>query len=270
MIDIKKEGKVSVLMGIYNCEQTLPQAIKAIQRQTYKNWELIICDDGSSDDSYHVAQQFANNDTRIILLKNKSNLGLNKTLNLCLSHATGEFIARMDGDDDCSEERFEKQICFLKSQNDYQIVSSQMSFFDEKGVWGYTKKTEIPTKEDVVSGSPICHAPVMMYKKCMDAVGGYTEDIRMIRVEDVNLWIKLYTAGFRCYNLPEALYYMRNDKNAFSRRKYKYRINSTYVRLLGCKALRLAPQYYVKAFSPMIVGLVPNFVRRIIKKYLIS
>lgn len=258
--------KISVLMGIYNCETTLEQAVQSIQNQTYTNWELILCDDGSTDGTYELASELAKNDSRIILLKNEHNCGLNKTLNNCLKAATGDYIARMDGDDDCDPRRFEIQVDYLESQNEYDIVSSAMIFFDENGEWGRNHVKEYPEAGDVVKGSPICHAPVMMRKECMDRVQGYTEDARMLRVEDVNLWIKLYAAGYRCYNIQEPLYRMRNDKNAFNRRKYKYRINSVYTRLKGCKELKLGIKYYCYACLPMIVGLVPTGLRRIIRK----
>lgn len=260
--------KISVLMGMYNCENTLSQAIKSIQRQTYSNWELILCDDGSIDNTYQIAKSFAENDNRIILLKNKDNCGLNITLNKCLKKATGKYIARMDADDDCDPKRFEKQINFLKSQNKYAIVSSAMTFFDENGKWGRNYVKEYPLPEDVVSGSPICHAPAMMRKECLDEVQGYTEDKHMLRVEDVNLWIKLYVAGYRCYNIQEPLYYMRNDKNALNRRKFKYRINSTYVRLQGCRMLHMKPRFYIKSFTPIIIGLIPSQIRYFIKRKL--
>lgn len=258
--------KISVLMGIYNCENTLEQAVDSIINQTYTNWELIMCDDGSTDYTYQVAESLAKQDPRIILLKNKSNQGLNITLNRCLSIATGDYIARMDGDDDCLPNRFEKEIVFLQSQDEYQIVSSAMVFFDKTGEWGRNYVVESPTPEQVVTGSPICHAPVMMRKECIDIVGGYTVDKRMLRVEDVNLWIKLYAEGYRCYNFQEPLYRMRNDKKAYARRKYRYRINSVYVRLKGCKLLGLSPIYYIKSLKPMVIGLIPSFVRRIIMK----
>ncbi len=260
-------GKVSVIMGIYNCEKTLSFAVKSIQNQTYQNWELIMCDDGSKDGTLVIAQELSKQDSRILVIRNMQNLGLNKTLNHCLKYATGEYIARMDGDDDCVPERFAIQVDFLNAHSEYAIVSSKMVFFDDNGEWGETDIIAEPTPEDVVCGSPICHAPVMMRKTCIDKVGGYTEDARMLRVEDVNLWIKLYTAGYRCYNLNIPLYRMRNDKSAFSRRKYKYRINSTYVRLLGCKALKLNWIYYIKAFKPMIAGLIPGQIRRMLRKY---
>lgn len=260
------ENKISVLMGIYNCASTLEQAVTSIQNQTYDNWELILCDDGSNDNTYEVAKSLAQKDKRIILLKNDNNLGLNYTLNRCLSGATGNYIARMDGDDDCDPTRFQKQLDFLKSQDKYAIVSSAMLFFDETGIWGRNYVKEYPTSEDVVISSPICHAPVMMKKECLDKVNGYTVDKKMLRVEDVNLWIKLYAAGYKCCNLLEPLYYMRNDKNALKRRKFKYRINSTYVRLNGCKLLQLAPKYYIKSFYPVVIGLVPAKIRYFIKR----
>lgn len=260
------DGKISVIMGIYNCADTLERAIDSILGQTYKNWELILCDDGSVDESYRVALKAAEQDKRITVIKNENNMGLNYTLNQCLKIATGKFIARMDGDDDCLPARFQKQVEFLENNPEYAIVSSPMILFDETGEWGRTSAIEFPSSKDVVCGSPICHAPVMMRKECMDAVGGYTVDKKMLRVEDVNLWIKLYAAGYRCYNIQEPLYRMRNDKNALNRRKYKYRVNSVYVRLKGCRMLHLGPICYMKAFKPMIIGLIPAQVRKSIRR----
>ena len=253
-------------MGIYNCSSTMEQAVASVQNQTYTNWELILCDDGSSDNTYEVAQALAAKDSRIVLLRNDKNLGLNATLNRCLAAATGEYIARMDGDDDCVPERFERQLDLLEHHPEFQITSCPMKLFDETGEWGQTTVPEYPSPEDVVSGTPISHAAVMLRKECMDAVGGYTVDKRMLRVEDVNLWIKLYAAGYRCHNIQEPLYRMRNDQNALNRRKYIYRVNSTYVRLQGCKLLRLGLKSYLKAFVPMINGLVPARLRQAIRK----
>lgn len=260
------EPKVSVLMGIYNCAGTLPQAVAAIQNQTYSNWELILCDDGSTDNTYEIARHLAETDSRIILLHNAHNLGLNQTLNNCLTASTGCYIARMDGDDDCLPDRFEKQVALLETYPEFQITSSPMILFDETGEWGRTTLPEFPTPANVVEGTAISHAPVMLRKECMDAVGGYTADKRMLRVEDVNLWIKLYAAGYRCCNIQQPLYRMRNDQNALNRRKYIYRVNSTYVRLQGCKLLHLGPKSYLKSFIPMINGLVPARLRQIIRK----
>ena len=260
------DGKISVIMGIYNCEKTLEQAVAAIQAQTYDNWELILCDDASADGTFVLAEQLAREDRRIVLLKNEKNLGLGRTLNRCLERADGEFVARMDGDDDCSPERFARQTAFLREHPEFDIVSSAMTFFDESGTWGRKNVPEYPSAAAVATGSPICHAPVMLRRTCLEAVGGYSDEDATLRVEDVDLWIRLYAAGYRCYNIREPLYYMRNDQNAYARRRYRYRVNSTRVRLRGCRKLGLGPKCYLKALEPMVIGLIPGPVRRAIRK----
>lgn len=260
------DKKISVLMGIYNCEKTLKQSVMSIINQTYENWELIMCDDGSTDSTFYIANELKKLDKRIILIKNDRNLGLNYTLNNCFKHSSGEYIARMDADDDCLPTRFEKQMSFLENNLQYSIVSTPMIFFDENGEWGQTKRIEKPTKKDVVIGSPICHAPVMMRRECLEAVDGYSVDKKKLRVEDVDLWIKLYACGFCCYNLSEPLYRMRNDQKALQRRKYRYRINSTMVRLNGCKKLHLGISCYLYSFKPMIIGLIPANLRDFLKR----
>lgn len=155
---------------------------------------------------------------------------------------------------------------FPPINNNIQIVSSAMTLFDENGDWGQVTCPQYPQPEDTVSTTAFCHAAVMIKKSCMDAVGGYTVDRRMLRVEDVNLWIKLYAAGYRGYNLQKPLYRMRNDQNALNRRKYIYRVNSTYVRLQGCRLLHLGIKSYLKAFIPMMNGLVPARLRQMIRK----
>lgn len=257
---------ISVIMGVHNCASTVRESIEAIQNQTVSDWEFIICDDGSTDETWQIISEFQRHDERIVLLKNEKNLGLNATLNRCLAVARGIYIARMDGDDDCLPDRFEKQIALLESHPEFQITSSPMILFDENGEWGQTTLPEFPTSVNVVEGSPISHAPAMLRKECIDAVGGYTVDKRMLRVEDVNLWIKLYAAGYRCCNIQQPLYRMRNDQNALNRRKYIYRVNSTYVRLQGCKMLHLGLKSYLKAFIPSINGLVPARLRQAIRK----
>ena len=108
-------SKVSIIMGIYNCASTLSEAIDSILMQTFKDWELIMCDDGSIDNTYQIAKRYQKHVGRkIVLLKNDQNMGLNYTLNRCLAVASGEYIARMDGDDISLPTRLEKEVEFLK------------------------------------------------------------------------------------------------------------------------------------------------------------
>ena len=217
--------KISVIMGIYNCEKYLAQAVDCILDQTYKDWELIMCDDGSSDKTYEVAEQYRTRyPDKITLLRNSKNRGLNYTLNKCLKHVNGKYIARMDGDDLCSPDRFEKEVAILDTKKDISIVSSHLEYFDESGVWGICKYSEYPKKESMVKGSEFCHAACMV------------------------------------------LYQMRDDKNAFNRRKFRYRINEAYVRTLIIRKFKLPVYTYTWVIIPLIIGLIPPHIYNYLHK----
>ena len=252
-------AEISIIMGIYNCEETLPNAIGSILSQTYTDWELILCDDGSTDGTYATAESYALRfPDKILLLKNEKNLGLNKTLNKCLEKANGHYIARMDGDDLCSPERFEKEIAALRANNGIAIVSTAMKVFDESGEWGVVTHPEKPQKKDFLHGSPFCHAPCMMRREALLSVGGYSESKRLLRVEDYHLWMKFYAAGYTGYNIPETLYSMRDDRAAYKRRKFRFRINEAYVKCLCVNKLQLPFYGYLYALKPIAVGLLPE------------
>lgn len=254
------QPKISILMGIYNCAPTLPEAIDSILAQTYSNWELILCDDGSKDDTYAVAESYHNRyPEKIILIRNEKNMGLNHTLNHCLEYATGEFIARMDGDDLSLPTRFEKELKYLLENPQYAIVSTPMIFFDENGDWQTEKcHCEEPNVQMLVRGTIHCHAPCMLRADAMRQVGGYSVDKKLLRVEDWHLWLKLYAAGYRGRNLTEPLYKMRDDQAAASRRKFRYRFNEAYVSLLAVKTFRLPVYKCIYALRPILVGLLPS------------
>lgn len=251
--------KISVIMGIYNCEATLEEAVGCILNQSYSDWELILCDDGSTDGTYPIALRIAETyPERIKLLKNDRNCGLNHTLNRCLKEATGEYIARMDADDVCSSERFAIEVGTLDNEPEIAIVSTGMEFFDESGAWGMIHHPEYPQNRDFLNGSPFCHAPCMVRREAYEAVGGYSVDERLLRVEDYHLWLKMYKAGYKGKNIGTVLYSMRDDRNAYNRRKFRYRLNEAYVRLLVVRDLKLPVWGYVYALRPILVGLMPK------------
>ena len=101
-------------MGVHNNETTIKRCIDSIINQTYENWELIICDDCSSDGTYDVLKDYEKKDDRIVLIKNKKNCKLAKSLNNCLAIAKGTYVARMDADDECLSDRIERQVDFYK------------------------------------------------------------------------------------------------------------------------------------------------------------
>ncbi len=170
---IAKE-KVSIVMPVYNGEKYLKEAIVSIQNQTFKNWELIIVDDFSTDNSLEFAQQYAERDPRIKTLENKEK-GLPSALNLGLDSCTGELIARADSDDINEPDRLKKQLEFLMKQPEIDIVGSANRLFGTN-----TKKRIIhhPRSSVVlawrfVSDNHFCHPSVMFRKSLLKTVSRY-------------------------------------------------------------------------------------------------
>ncbi len=244
-------------MGIYNCSGTLVEALDSLYAQTYQDFKIILCEDGSSDDTYAVAEQYARSHDNIILLRNEHNMGLNYTLNRCLELADTEYIARMDGDDISLPHRFETEIKFLDAHPEYAVVSGPMIYFDADGDFRTgTGKGEVK-KEDFIMGSPVCHAPCMARTKAFKAVGGYSVGDRFLRAEDYHLWFKLFAAGYKLYMLNDVIYKMRDDRNALSRRTFKCRRNIAYVMHIGFKMIGLPWYTQVFTLKPILMYFVP-------------
>lgn len=216
--------RISVIMGIYNCGPTLAEALDSLLAQTYQGFKVIMCDDGSKDNTREVAQSYVEKyPGKFILLTNKHNLKLAATLNRCLEYADTEYVARMDGDDLSLPDRFASEIEFLDSHPEYALVSCPMVYFDESGDYHTGHSESEPTKEAFRFGTPFCHAPVLMRRNILNAIGNYTAEPWIGRSEDYYLWYKFYKAGHRGFNLSTPLYKMRNDRNAIARRTVKFR-----------------------------------------------
>lgn len=266
-MDLKMNKKISVIMGIYNCAGTLKEALDCIVNQSYTNWEVIMCDDCSSDDTVQIAEQYIRKYTdKFILLRNEMNQGLNYTLNKCLECASGDYIARMDGDDVCDKNRFMREVEVLEDNPDIAIVSTDMNFFDEKGVWGRTHTDKYPQKENFLKATPFCHAASMVRKNAYVDVGGYSVEPHLLRVEDYHLWVKMYEKGYKGMNIQECLYSMRDDRDAQGRRKFKYRLNEAYVKWYAINHLGLNKMKYLHCIIPVLKGMTPSFVYRFLHR----
>lgn len=250
--------KISIIMGIYNCAPTLKEAIDSVISQTYPNWEFIICDDGSADNSYDIAKSYEKDDPkRFKVIRNRKNKGLNATLNKCLEIADGEYVARMDGDDVCDPTRFQKEAEILNKHPEYAIVSTHMITFDEDGDWGCIKTLECPEVKDFPTHVPMfCHAPCMIRRLAFLDVGGYTEDKQLLRVEDYHLWYKFYAKGYKGYNIQEPLYKMRDDRNALHRRTPQARFNGIYATFIGFKMVHIPKWMYIYAVKNAVVEMI--------------
>ena len=258
---------ITVIMGIYNCADTLSEAIDSILSQSFSDWHLIMCDDGSTDSTLDVAESYLkNHPDKMTLIKNSINQGLSVSLNRCLQIANSDYIARMDGDDVSQPNRFELELCFLKNHPEYSIVSSDMLLFDQNGVWGQTHSSEVPSIASMVSETPHSHAASMVKREAYSVVKGYSESAKYYRVADRNLWYKMYYAGFRGANIQKPLYLMRDDRNAATRRKLKYRINGARVGLDVARGFHLPLPYYFIALKPILIGLLPAPVYRFIHR----
>lgn len=257
--------RVSVVMGIYNTEnhEMLEKSVNSILNQTFKDFEFIICDDASTDNTVTELKKVVKDDDRVKIIRNDENKGLAYSLNKCIEIATGEYVARMDADDACALDRFQKQIDFLDKNPEYGVCGSNANLFDDNGTWGIRKAPEIVKKEDFLFNSPIPHPTVIFRKEVLDAVGNYRVAKETLRAEDYDIFMTIFSKGYKIYNIQETLYDVREDVDCFKRRKYKYRIGEAKVRYRGFKANKLLPKGYIYIIKPFIVGLIPQ---KILKK----
>ena len=255
-----KEPKVSVIMGIYNCEKTLAAAIDSILTQTYENWELVLCDDGSKDGTYALARSYADKyPQKIALLRNDRNRKLPYTLNHCLQAATGELIARMDGDDLSTPDRFAKQVAYLSAHPEVHLVGTAMRRFDDAGYHNIQHPVLHPDKNTLLHSNPFFHATIVTYKRVYDTLGGYSLEERAERVEDLDLWFRFFHKGFSGANIDEPLYEVRDDMSAFRRRTLNARIHSIQTRAYGYRLLGFPLRKLVKPAVVLFAkGLVPS------------
>lgn len=256
-MDDSIKPRITVIMGIYNCADTLIEALESLETQTYKNFKVVLCNDGSKDNTLQVAQKWAETHSNYLVIQNDRNMGLNFTLNHCLEYADTELIARMDGDDISLPTRFEREISFLDSHPEYAVVSTPMIYFDENGDFRTGTGNGEVTAKSFVHGTPICHAPSMSRTEAIKSVGGYSVDKKLLRVEDYHLWFKVFAAGHKLYMLNECLYKMRDDRNAVARRNWITRKNEAYVKHVGYKMIGLPWWYQVYSIIPLIKYITP-------------
>lgn len=237
--------RISVIMGIYNCATTLAEALNSLLAQTYQDFKVIMCDDGSKDNTLDVAKKYVDRyPGKFILIRNDKNIKLAATLNHCLEYVDTEFVARMDGDDISLPTRFEEQINFLDSHKDFAFVSTPMIYFDDFGDYHVGIAKQEPQKEDFRGGTPFCHAPVMVRAQTYRAVGGYTTGKYTERMEDYYLWYKMYKHGYKGFNLQSPLYKMRDGRDARNRRVcFRNRWNGLKTDIEVLKGLNLSHPY---------------------------
>jgi glycosyltransferase involved in cell wall biosynthesis len=211
---------ISIAMPFLNCEATLSAALQSILRQSYGNWELLLCDDGSSDGGPACARSFR--DRRINLWSDGRTKGLAARLNECIDRARGDFIARMDADDIAYPARLEKQVAFLQQHPEIDLAGSHMLIFAEDGA-PLGKRVLPCAHEDIVANPALSFGlahPTWMGRAAW--FRRYRYSAQAVRYEDIELLYRSYRHS-RFANIPEILHAYREPQDGL-RKRFKTRI----------------------------------------------
>lgn len=206
---------VSVILPVFNGDKYLSFAIESILSQSFKDFELIILNDGSTDSSLPVIKSFASQDPRVVVV-DRENRGLVASLNEGLRLAKAELIARMDADDICLENRFLKQVNYLNLNPNCVAVGCKILLIDPDGLpimemSHHLNHADIDAGNMSGCGSFIAHPAVMMRRKAVLDVGGYRDEFR--QAQDVDLFLRLAEVG-RLSNLSQVLLNYRQHLNS--------------------------------------------------------
>ncbi|MCX5904811.1 MAG: glycosyltransferase [Proteobacteria bacterium] len=213
---------VSVLMSVYNGEQFLGEAVESILDQTYRDFEFIVVNDGSTDGTGKILEAY--HDKRIVLIHQR-HAGLTKALNQGLSMARGAYIARMDADDISLPERLEKQIAFLEDSPAVGLISSHFYVIDHEGK--QVSLCQPPVANEVLQNALLtenqfCHGAAVFRSDCIKTVGTYRDFFKF--AQDFDLWLRI-AEKYHCGNLGLPLYKWRGDTRSLSLSSLKQKDN---------------------------------------------
>lgn len=207
MVEFSKT--VSVVLPVHNCELYVQAAVQSILDQTYDDLELIVIDDCSSDTSPTILKSIADIDTRVIVHRNQTQLGVSKSLNIGIGLARGSYIARMDADDLSCRSRLEKQIYVLDKYHSVDVVGCNAYIIDEHSkVIGRSNvpTTSVSFKNIILFGSPFIHSTVMFRRRVFEAGSKY--DCSYFCGQDYKLFSEIFH-GENFFNLSDPLQYYR-------------------------------------------------------------
>ncbi len=196
-------SEVSVILPTYNGERFIKESIESVLNQTYTDFELIIIDDGSTSSSESIINSLS--DKRIKFIRNKTNMGLQKTLNKAIRAAQGKYIARIDDDDFWNDKnKLQKQVEQLEENKKLVLIGTGMHAADEFGNKKFDlilPETDEKIRNQILSQTSFVHPSVCFRKETFISCGGYDESKRTEHVEDHDLWLKFGLIG-EFYNIP--------------------------------------------------------------------
>jgi len=203
---------VSVLLSTYNSEESIGESIDSLLSQTYKNLEILISDDGSTDSTKEICKKFQLKDERVLFFSNKKNIGLTKSLNNLAQKASGSLIARHDADDISLPYRIEEQIQFMKTKKLDAVTSRSLVKQNNKkrpGISFY-----IPDKLLINRKNPFIHGTLIIKKNVLQEIGYYDE--RFYYAQDYKLFYDLLDKGYKVKTLNKELYILNTENNISS------------------------------------------------------
>ncbi len=205
---------VSVLMPVHNAERYLREAIESILNQTFRDFEFVVVDDGSTDRCPGILRDFASRDSRIRILS-RPNTGIVGALNDGLALCSADLIARMDADDIALPQRFAEQIRYLNEHPDCVLVGSRVLLIDRENApirqWVDELTHDEIDRAHLARGWPVVHPTVMMRRQALNQLGGYREQYATL--EDMDLFLRLAEIG-RLANHPMVLLKYRQHFNS--------------------------------------------------------
>lgn len=226
---------ISVIMSVYNGEAYLAEAIESVRSQTFKNWELIVINDCSTDSTAEILEQFALKDDRIKVYDNEVNLRLPKSLNRAIALSWGKYVARMDADDICLPDRLEKQYKFMEEHSDVALSSCRFmtvknGVYMSGGAGGRCDNEAL--KAMLLVSNPILHPGVIARAEVMKR---FNYDTTLTCTEDLELWTRMVRENQKIEILPECLLiYRLHDKQ----------ITSTTLERQHTEVLKIQEKYY--------------------------
>lgn len=254
---------VSIIMGAYNAEKTIREAVDSMLAQTFTDWEFIICDDASRDSTLEICRQYAHDHPgRFQVIANERNAKLSATLNRCLAVARGKYIARMDADDISTPDRLATQVTVLDSHPSVDLVGTAMQRFGQSGLSTLVVPPARPDRNTLRQAIPFCHATILARREVYERTGGYNESPRTERGQDVDLWFEFFAMGFSGMNLTEPLYLVREDEGAIRRRTMKVRWNGFRTVVIGYRKLGYPIHWYGRPVLQLAKALVPFRVQQ--------
>ena len=203
---------ISVVMPVYNCEKYLSYSIESILSQSFKAFELIIVDDGSSDNSMKIIQSYK--DKRVKVIDNQKNIGVTKSLNRAIHYSKGQYIARMDADDISLVDRLEKQFNFMENNPKVAVLGGGYQEIDSDGrLVNYIFKPPVDKRTiehqllfKKPFANPIVHPTAIIRRTALEDIGGYR--VLFQTAQDYDLWLRT-SEKYIIQNLDEILIYYR-------------------------------------------------------------